>query len=657
LLVDPFELYARTNLFAQLLAACPCENPEGLIELVRRVDLAPNPAVLAEDTRLAEEIARSYRQLCQGLGQVQLTLASPDRLVGKPEAFAVGVPRWLVVEVHNATTEPLTLGASFTASSPDPSALVPLPPQKTVPFLVKATVYDPSQTQLTLTLSGGSTPQERSFTLPITVRQPAQIRGILDGPGKVTVHCADGTLRVASPPGGTNTLSEKATLTARPPGTYRLPFFYSEGMFTLEVPPGPTRVCFERGFECTPHVRALDLKPGETRTVHLATRRFANLRREGWISGDTHVHWVKNHWSENEDLRLLKLVQQAEDIQVVNNLILKHRNGTSQVFLAPSQFPIGPIRSLSDPTWHVEMGQEYRNEGLYGHMVFLNLKQLIEPVSTGPGILGEGALDWPLNRTAILEARRQGGLSIEAHQLPFEQPANLIDGLTDSLDQLDPEVYYKVLDCGFRLPLTNGSDHPARTVGAARCYVRCDGPFTYAGWIEGIRRARTFTTSGPLLGLTVNGRGIGDEVRVGSGDRVVVHATCRSRHPIGRFQIVSNHTVLAERVTQATQATLTATVPATESRWVVCRAARGDQWNCVLAPDVAHTSAVYLLVNHQPIFRPEAARYFADHLYRHREVVKNRGRFANERQRQAALKVVQDAALAYERLIKEHQNK
>jgi hypothetical protein len=49
----------------------------------------------------------------------------------------------------------------------------------------------------------------------------------------------------------------------------------------------------------------------------------------------------------------------------------------------------------------------------------------------------------------------------------------------DSLDQIEPDDYYRFLDCGFEIPLSNGSDHPARVAGCARVYVKTEAPFIY----------------------------------------------------------------------------------------------------------------------------------------------------------------------------------
>ena len=138
------------------------------------------------------------------------------------------------------------------------------------------------------------------------------------------------------------------------------------------------------------------------------------------------------------------------------------------------------------------MAEEYRNDELYGHLCFLNIYRLILPISTGKGVAGPDAPDYPINKTAILDCRSQGGISIEAHGLGrnWDVPVNVINQLTDSLDQISPEDYYRFLDCGFKLPLTNGSDHPARVAGCARAYVKVDDSFSYENWIEGIRRCR-----------------------------------------------------------------------------------------------------------------------------------------------------------------------
>jgi hypothetical protein len=299
------------------------------------------------------------------------------------------------------------------------------------------------------------------------------------------------------------------------------------------------------------------------------------------------------------------------------------------------------------------MAEEYRNQNLYGHLCFLNLKWLVLPIGTGPQIAGDDSLDYPINRTAILQAREQGGISIEAHGVGanHELPLNAVHGLTDSLDQIDPDDYYRLLDCGFQLPLTNGSDHPARIAGCARAYVKIDGEFAYEKWIDGIRRGRTLTTSGPLLSLTVNNRNVGDVLTTTATETLQIQVTAKSRFPLGRVQILSNGDVLREIETQDKESELTVTIPAGESRWIVARCSGNDQWNAIWHPNIAHTSAVYVHVDGKPVFREEAAHEWIDRMRLHIRDIQTKGLFGNATQRNEALAYAGESIRRYERLM------
>jgi hypothetical protein len=387
-------------------------------------------------------------------------------------------------------------------------------------------------------------------------------------------------------------------------------------------------------------------------------RRFLDMKARHWISGDTHIHWAKNSWDENEDMALLAMVQRAEDLRVVNNLTLyqwrKAEDGDP--FVKPDQYPMGPVGSYSDDEYHVQMAEEYRNDNHYGHINLLNIARLIQPIATGAGSGGPAESgDYPLNRTAIHAARQQGGVSIEAHNLgPFQcsdVPVNVAVGLADSLDQLEPEHYYRFLNSGFHIGLSNGSDHPARVAGCARAYVRVDGSFTYQGWIEGLRKSRTFVTSGPLLFLRVNGRDIGDTLHVARGQRLTVEARVVSRHPVGTFEIVSNGEVLRNVSTQEREARIELQIPAERSRWFVARASRSELYDCLAGPDIGHTSAVYALVDGREVIRREAVQWWIENVQMHAERVRTLARFDDGAQREEALRHIAEGLAKYQELL------
>jgi hypothetical protein len=498
-----------------------------------------------------------------------------------------------------------------------------------------------------------------SLDMPIKVIPSARLVGkLIDGDsqsstaGRVWVEGSDGVLRRAGPFASHSSFQEKPILELMVGRMAAVPFFYANGEFEIQVPPGKVQLSLERGFEHAMDRMELEVGPGDIRPVQMVSRRAIDLRKRGWVSGDTHIHWVTNAWNVDLPLEDLVMVQRAEDLRVVNNLTLMHRTDRD-AFIKPSQAPVGPVARFSDKEYHIEMAEEYRNQNLYGHLCLLNLQWLVLPIGSGPQIAGDDSIDYPINKTVILEAREQGAISIEAHGVGanHELPLHAVHGLTDSVDQIDPEDYYRLLDCGFQLPLTNGSDHPARIAGCARAYVQIDGAFDYEKWIDGIRRGRTFTTSGPLLLLSVDGEGPGSVLNSPAGKMHHVQLEAFSRFPLGRVQILSNGEVIEELETDQNQVTLQCVVPSDTSRWIVARCSRNETYNALWHPDIAHTSAVYLHREGIPVFREEAFHEWIERMRWHRRDVLAKGKFARESQRQEATDYVDQAIERYERLL------
>lgn len=584
-------------------------------------------------------------------------------------SLAYGLDTHIWLDVSNSTKESLQLFARESSQPASPvSTTIGAKDRRLIMVRIpgRARGNDEDVQILLQSTSGGSAGHQ--LAIPVSMSEPAVISGQLhegkkDGvwPGRLFVTGSDGIGRVGETYWGNSTLSEKMIfeiLSENKFATYRLPFFYSDGTFEVIVPAGEVDILLERGYEHELETQTVTVVAGESKSVSLRSERYIDMKDLGWISGDTHIHWVKNWWSENEDIELLAMAQRAEDLRVANNLTLFQYRPEDQGgnFLAPNQFPIGPVESLSDGDYHIQMAEEFRNDNFYGHLCFLNISSLIQPVSTGQGSGGPpGALDWPLNKTAIEACHAQGGISTEAHNLGpnhrSDVAVNAVMGLSDAFDQMDPQHYYRFLECGLKIPLGNGSDHPARTIGSARMYAKVDGPFSYQGWIDGIKAGRTFTTSGPLLFLTVNGHDIGDTLELAKGDSLKIRANVCSRNPIGHFQIVSNGEVLAETTTSATEAVLDFEMAADKGRWIVARCSPTDTFSALLHPDVAHTSGIYVNVDGHGPFNPDAARYWVNLLKAHYLNVQQNAKYENNEQRQAQLDYIQSGIDKYEALI------
>ena len=77
--------------------------------------------------------------------------------------------------------------------------------------------------------------------------------------------------------------------------------------------------------------------------------------------------------------------------------------------------------------------------------------------------------------------------------------------------------WYAVLNNGLRVTGTGGEDsmsdlHVSKLVGSSRTYVYTGGKGLEArAWMDGLRDGHAFMSTGPLIGLTLNGRMPGDE--------------------------------------------------------------------------------------------------------------------------------------------------
>ena len=144
------------------------------------------------------------------------------------------------------------------------------------------------------------------------------------------------------------------------------------------------------------------------------------------------------------------------------------------------------------------------------------------------------------------------------------------------------ENYYTLLNCGFRLQPTAGTAsgvHPV-PLGYSRVYVHLDKEFSGDAWIDGLKKGRSFVTTGPMLFTTVNGHHPG---------HVFEHAEKKVRYyrltgeslsarPLDRLEIVVNGKVRSTVKVQnrktaegAFSTKLDLQIPIGESSWLVVR--------------------------------------------------------------------------------------
>src|SRR5262249_44230262 len=159
----------------------------------------------------------------------------------------------------------------------------------------------------------------------------------------------------------------------------------------------------------------------------------------------------------------------------------------------------GDLPQFQTDTIRYNQGEEHRHNFLasgqgYGHVMFLNLKKLVQPVSIGSGIMLTGP-DEPTLRVGIDNARSQGATVLWCHNTNgHEKIINILGGKVHALNVFDgsrtgtyAEDYYRYLNVGQRLPITTGTDW--FMYDFSRVYARMEPtqPLTAATWLETLK--------------------------------------------------------------------------------------------------------------------------------------------------------------------------
>jgi hypothetical protein len=457
-------------------------------------------------------------------------------------------------------------------------------------------------------------------------------------------------------------------------------FAYVDGNFSVDPQSLPLRYQVIKGYEfviAEGRISGEELRNGGM-TIPLA--KWSSLAEKGWYSGDIHIHHISPKTCRQE--------MEAEDLDVANIL-------TSDFTFDQSEFD-GRLNRYSSGRRLIYVNQEFRNDHL-GHMCLLNLKKLVEPVKIMQ------PYEYPLHLRACDETHAQGGYVSWAHfpswpgvESPLDVAMEKLDGL-EILSVLDPRefpvfmqkivpeleandglrLWYRYLNCGFRLTATAGTDKMTTfvTVGANRVFARIQGEFTYQNWINALKDGRTFVTNSPVLGFTVNGHDPGATLRIDSKkDKIArVHAVAESQLPYDRLEIVANGTVVGQSTPSGNRhkAEIHLEYPMQQSCWLAARVCedldgyrrKGLNFQTVHVPVgtrlsdyygtrrpetvFAHSSPVYCIRDEKPIRSREDAEYYTRYLDNAIRWLETEAKFARPADQRASIQAFQQGRAVF----------
>src|SRR6266849_2535284 len=372
-------------------------------------------------------------------------------------------------------------------------------------------------------------------------------------------------------------------------------FFYTDGTFDVKLPAGPARIEVRKGYGYHTAIGEVEIAPGKTTDYEIGVQRVIDMPRYGWHTLDTHLHFDRGE--AVGDHRIAQLLA-AEDVQLGH--ILAARSGKG--------FGMGSL--YSESTCSMVCGREATSAGL-GHVNLLLIDDLIPAVRTTPS----PSANVPLASIYEQALAAKGAMQHDHGGYGQEIYADAVLGKSDLVELLQfglyrPEIgldgYYLLLNSGFRYPLGGASDYPVcRTMSDSRMYL-ADGPRpSFPTAMGRLLKGEAFATSGPLLFLSVDGKGPGSDIEYSGSAPREVNVQVRAVSgdlPFDTLEIVQDGKVVGEWSGQkpAFRRELKAKLRLSASSWIAARCSGPNTVH-------AHTNPVWVYFNGQAPFKAEAA--------------------------------------------------
>lgn len=293
-------------------------------------------------------------------------------------------------------------------------------------------------------------------------------------------------------------------------------YFVFDREITLSLKPGQYSFQMERGPEYRRRRGSFTIDRDSHDIKSLTMQRFVDMSREGWWAGDLAVT------SETKNLELL---MRAEDLHVAPVVTWDNQ----RVRWQQTALPQNPLVQFDENRFmHLLAGQDSR---LGGTLRFFNAKSPLETTKVTP--------EFPSAVTFLKQARDQSAHVDIGDPFSPDLPLWIASGMTHSLNicssqlvrDLAPkrsplrpfagvsqfpdkygngdwaqQVYYHLLNCGLRIPMTAGSGfgENGNPLGNNRVYVYCGTELTWEHWWRALQAGRTVVTNGPMLRPRVN---------------------------------------------------------------------------------------------------------------------------------------------------------
>ena len=457
------------------------------------------------------------------------------------------------------------------------------------------------------------------------------------------------------------------------------------GSAEIAVPSGQVDLEVMKGFEFRFVKKSVHVTEGELSelTIRLEPLSLPKNPNSHWVSADLHVHMNYGGAYRNTPKHLVSQAA-AENLPIVEDLVVNKEQRIPDI----AYFNTKPD-AASTPTNLLLHGQEFHTS-YWGHLGLLNLtRNFLVPDYASYGNTAAASL-FPANATVADLAHEQQGLVGYVHPFDFapdpvgdpslthdqpldvalELPVDVALGKVDYIEVVGfsdhkstASVWYRLLNCGFRLPTGSGSDTMANyaslrgPVGLNRVYANVpNGSLDIHSWLTSLKLGRTFATNGPLVGFTLGDMQPGEELRLPGGEnKLKFSAWLRSIVPVDHLQVVCNGKVASELKLDSNREStdINDAISISQSGWCVLRAYSDKAEHPVLDDYVyATTSPVYVTVAGSTLKPGEDAAYFVAWIDRLIATAKSNRDWNTESEKTAVLSLLDYARNIYAQMEK-----
>ncbi len=403
---------------------------------------------------------------------------------------------------------------------------------------------------------------QQSFLALSTMYFPAVFAQAGEGPAALHLRTYDRETGRLIPSSIAIHTSEGRLLTSTPAYTRGI---RSPGELHIAAPAGRTEIVITRGFDYQSERRVLDLVAGQTSKCVVGLARVSSLRRAGWVCGDNHVHMGVSRPNIDVTFAFAGLTACAEALDymslaqgwILHNPVAKELSARCAAASAPDctlhwnmeepkNYWKGDVSHCMGHCWNLGMSdlgnagedpvaelyamsaadyekQKVPTPNFESHAFIHSVGGIVvctHPCRLWRGVWG-GKNGFPLEQDKFVSNLSQ--------ELPFDTIAgptyDCIDIMMQTsehlVNELGEQLWYMLLNHGYRIPATASSDATFETEGraipgAVRVYTRIDGELTITKVASEMKAGRNFVTSGPLLDFSINHHQIGDIIPVAS---------------------------------------------------------------------------------------------------------------------------------------------